>query len=389
MKIKLTDDATTALDLFGNRKSRAVAISGRAALAGIALASATGAFGQSSVGISGIMDAAVSHGSGSLSSKNQLTPGLSRIRFVGIEDLGGDLKAGFWLESQLNSDNGTGAATNTNNQTSGASATALNGGQGLTFNRRSHVSVGGDWGEVRLGREYTPQFWNQDDYDPFATGGVGANQVTNSAITGVTNVRASNSVSYLYGNGVNLSSAGFGPDGRSGRGFMVHAMYYLGENASGTATSRDGTGYGVRANYSSGTFTVSAATGRTTYAAGNVTQTNIGGDYDFGKIDVMAMYERDKNGAISGKGYLVGATVEAGPGYVRGSYSRYETDAATNPTAKKWALGYVYRLSKRTSLYGTYAHVSNAGSSASALNGSTTAAGGASSGFDVGLKHSF
>ena len=53
-----------------------------------------------------------------------------------------------------NNDNGTGAASNLNNApNSGATPT---GTQGLTFNRRSTVSLAGSWGELRLGinREY-------------------------------------------------------------------------------------------------------------------------------------------------------------------------------------------------------------------------------------------
>jgi hypothetical protein len=40
-------------------------------------------------------------------------------------------------------------------------------------------------------------------------------------------------------------------------------------------------------------------------------------------------------------------------------------------------------------LYTAVAHVSNEGPSASALNGAVTAPGKSSTGFDVGIKHSF
>ena len=49
-----------------------------------------------------------------------------------------------------------------------------NGSQRFTFNRRSFVSLSGGWSEVRLGREYTPQFYNQTTFDPFGGNGVGA-----------------------------------------------------------------------------------------------------------------------------------------------------------------------------------------------------------------------
>ena len=164
---------------------------------------------QSNVVLSGTLDLAVAHGSGRLASQTQLASGYlaaSRISFKGFEDLGSGLKAGFWVESGLNADTGTGQATNTNNQANG---TAGNGG--LTFNRRSHVSVGNHWGEIRLGRDFVPQYLNIANFDPFDLSGSGSSQVLNSAITGPTLVRASNSVSYLYGHGFNAAAIGFGP----------------------------------------------------------------------------------------------------------------------------------------------------------------------------------
>ena len=57
------------------------------------------------------------------------------------------------------------------------------GSQGLTFNRRSTVSLAGSWGEVRLGRDYVPYFWNTTIFDPFGTNGVGA--VSNFTLKGL------------------------------------------------------------------------------------------------------------------------------------------------------------------------------------------------------------
>jgi predicted porin len=60
-----------------------------------------------------------------------------------------------------------------------------------------------------------------------------------------------------------------------------------------------------------------------------------------------------------------------------------------DPRARQIALGYVHNLSKRTALYATYAHVSNKNGAAQSLNGSVTAAGDNSNGYDFGIKHSF
>jgi predicted porin len=368
-------------------QSNSIALKAITVPAVLAASLAGPASAQSNVTMFGVVDLAVAHGSGSVSNANQLANGYlaaSRLAFKGFEDLGDGFKAGFWLESGFNADTGTGQGTNTNNQTTGAA-----GGGGFTFNRRSHLSLGGNWGEIRLGRDFVPQYLNIANYDPFDLSGSGASQVLNSAITGPTLVRASNSISYLYGHGFNAAAIGYGPGGFTGSGFQFHAMYYLGENPGGTATSKDGSGYGVRAVYSTGNFTVSGATGGTRYAAGNVRQSNVGASYDFGVVTLMGMYERDKNGPVSARGWLAGARIPVGVGAMRVAYSRYSTDAAGNPTAKKWAVGYVHPLSKRTALYTAVAHVSNEGPSAQALNGAVTAAGKSSNGFDFGIRHSF
>lgn len=348
---------------------------------------AASASAQSSVTLFGVVDLALAHGSGSVARANQLANGslaASRVALKGSEDLGGGLKAGFWVESGFNADSGSGQGTNTNNQSNGAA-----GGGGLTWNRRSHVSVGGGWGEIRLGRDFLPQYLNIADFDPFDLSGSGASQVLNSAITGPTLVRASNSVSYLYGHGFNAANIGYGPGGFAGSGFQLHATYYLGENPGGTATSRDGSGYGLRAVYSTGRLVVSGAIGATHYAAGEVRQNNAGASYDFDVLQVMGMVEQDRNGALHGRGWLVGAKVPVGAGFFRVAHSVYGTDAAGSPKARKWALGYVHRLSKRTELYTAAAHVSNEGPSTQALNGAITAPGKSSHGFDVGVKHGF
>src|SRR5690606_10240727 len=126
---------------------------------------------QSSVTLSGVIDTAIAFGSGDIGKNTQIkSSGLnsSQLSFRGIEDLGGGLKASFWLEAGLNTDDGTGQATNTNNQTTGTA-----GSGGLTFNRRSTISLEGDFGEVRLGRDYTPHYLNHSAYDPFGQLGVG------------------------------------------------------------------------------------------------------------------------------------------------------------------------------------------------------------------------
>ena len=356
-------------------KKSLIALAALASFAGVASA-------QSSVTLFGIVDATLAFGHGTASNKTQLTNSgynSSRLGFRGTEDLGGGMSASFWLEAGLNNDDGQGAATNSNNQATGAGA-AVAGRQGLTFNRRSTVSLAGGWGELRLGRDYTPQFWNLTVFDPFGTNGAGTTQTLNSIITGVTAVRASNSIGYFL-------------PGNLG-GFYGQVQTYLGENGSPAgATSKDGNGIGLRFGYANGPFNVAAAMSRTKYAAGDVKQNNIGGQWDFGMAKAMGEYSSDKNGSVSGKGYTIGALVPVGAGEIRAAYSRYKVDTAGTPTSKKLALGYVHNLSKRTAVYATFARVSNSGGAAASVVPGTgagnPAANGSSNGYDFGVRHSF
>ena len=72
------------------------------------------------------------------------------------------------------------------------------------------------------------------------------------------------------------------------------------------------------------------------------------------------------------------------------AYSRYKVDLAGDPTSKKLALGYVHNLSKRTALYVTVARETNSGGAASSSERfRDRRANGNSTGYDLGIRHSF
>lgn len=353
------------------------------------LAAAGTASAQSSVTLFGVIDAAVQHVSnkGGANGTRLVSGGNTRSRWGlrGKEDLGGGLDASFWLESSFNVDDGTGVATNTNNQPTGVTG----GTTDLVFDARATVSLSGGWGELRLGRDFTPGYRNLTAFDPFDNRGVGTSQLLNSISVltpnSQTSVRASNSIGYFL---PALS------------GVYGELKYWLGENAGnavnsgGTNISHDGRGGGIRVGYASGPFNVAAGYNRTKYALpGTFKQGNIGGSWDFGVATLMGDISRDKNGPTTGKGWLIGTQVPVGAGQIRLAYSRYRIDLAANdPTAKKIALGYVHNLSKRTALYATYARVKNSsGSQAPVQNGAfgLPTINSSSTGYEAGLKHSF
>jgi len=372
-------------------------------LIALAAVAATGAaMAQSSVTIWGVVDAAVSRGS--VSGGNSVTrlvgSGISssQLGFRGSEDMGGGMGAHFWLEAALNNDSGAGGATNTSNQGTGATAVAgatnatLNGTQGLTFARRSTVSLTGGFGEIRLGRDYTPQFWNWTVYDPFGTNGVGTTRTMNSSLaiasgfggTSGTAVRASNSITYLFNHGANATYAA------GGKGLHAAVQMYMGENLSDAAggTKKDGSGSGIRVGYNAGPLSLAVGYGQTDFVAGDMTMTNFGGSYNFGVANVMAQITKDKAGTTTGDGMLLGVTAPMGAGLLRASYSTYENNTS-KAESKQTAIGYVHNLSKRTRAYATYARISNSGGASAALGNATGKANASSSAFDIGMTHSF
>ena len=338
------------------------------------LAASGAAMAQSSVTLFGVVDATYAYGNGSVANRSQLTNSgynSSRLGFRGVEDLGGGMSASFWLEAGVNNDNGTGGVTNTNNQA------ATSTGGGLTFNRRSTVSLNGGFGEVRLGRDYTPQFWNLTVFDPFGTNGVGTTQTLNSSLGGPTTLRASNAIGYFL-------------PGNLG-GFYGQAQYYMGENLSNAANKKDGNGLALRVGFANGPINVALAVSETKFLSGDIQSINVGGQYDLGVAKIMAHYSQDEvDGGADGKGFLVGGLIPMGAGEIRVAYSTYEVNTAgPDPRSNKIALGYVHNLSKRTALYTTVARVGNKNGAASALNGAVTAAGRNSTGYDIGIRHSF
>lgn len=357
-------------------------------VAAAACAAAGLACAQSSVTVFGVLDAAVTYttGSGPVStSKWQLTNSansFSRLGFRGTEDLGGGLAAGFWLEAGLMNDTGSGFTTNTNNQLNG------NVGGGLTFNRRSTVSLSGRFGELRLGRDYTPSFWNTALFDPFGTGsGIGASQLYFTGLGGVaapTGTRASNSIGYFL------------PAGLSG--FYGQAMYAMGENPSTTVPSdarHDGDYAGIRVGWQDAAWHVSLATGTTKYATGDLRVSNIGLAYTFASLNNLKLTSElydESLGQVDGRGALVGFIWPVGPGDVRFSYAWYEripVGDVPKPTTSKVALGYVHNLSKRTAVYATVARISNSNGASQALTGATTSPNSSSTGTEFGVRHAF
>ena len=133
------------------RRTSALGLAAALALIG------TAALAQSSVTISGTLDMGarqVKNGRlGSISSEVSGSNLTSKLIIRGVEDLGGGLRAGFFLDSTILGDTG---ATNT-----------------PFWDRQSTVSLSHvNAGELRLGRDWVPTHLLWTGLDPFTTLGV-------------------------------------------------------------------------------------------------------------------------------------------------------------------------------------------------------------------------
>ncbi|HEY0954312.1 MAG TPA: porin [Roseateles sp.] len=334
------------------------------ALIALAVFGLTGgaAMAQSSVTLFGIVDANLRYTKASGQTLKQLgTDGLnsSRLGVRGTEDLGGGLKAGFWLEAALNPDTGTADSSR-------------------FWGRRASVSLLGEFGEVRLGRGKTSTRLHIDDFDPYSTTGLGDVSKVYSVLGSGSDTlnRSDNMVQY------------FTP-GNLG-GFYGSVDVAAGEGATGKKA------IGGRFGYKNGPIHVSAALENTT-GAGNdkYKQTSIGGSYDFGFVKPSLNFSENKFRAAKQTIYTFALTAPLGQGQILASYTDSKANSAAElisgvGDAKLLAVGYVYNVSKRTALYTTAAQIKNNKLGRFAVAGSPTVVNGAtSSGFDVGVRHSF
>lgn len=350
---------------------------------------------QSSVTMFGVVDLNVRYVNNNDSTWSLSQDGMasSRLGFRGVEDLGGGLKASFWLEAALGPDTGRGSSsfgngTTTVNLPGGGSWTNENS---FLFQRRSTLSLSNQWGELRLGRDYTPQFWNWTVFDPFGTNGVGAatnlalqaNIVQGSGGSYGTLVRANNAVQYILPNGV------FGP------GLYGQVMIAAGEAALGNKM------YGGRLGYAAGPFNVAAA-----YSDTDVSDDvsgknwNIAGSWDFKIIKVSAFFSRiSLDGTVLGvnigdrgqSNWFIGGSMPFGQANFKLSYGQVDgTGLLDDLSAKQLAIGADYNLSKRTAMYATASWINNNDTSAFRVAPTSPLGFGTNStGFEVGVRHSF
>lgn len=351
-------------------------------LIALAALAATSAFAQSSVTIYGRLDAgysattstsyAAGTGTGTETKNNGInTDGLATSLWgmKGVEDLGGGLKANFQLEQGVAMDSGLVAST------TGANIAAAAEKQG--FNRVSTLGLSGNFGEVKIGRDYTPLFSTIGAADVFGTTGA---TTVNLYPDGV---RASDMVSYST-----PAMGGFG------------AKVMLGRNdLSAGATTTTSANTGLSLSYAAGPLYVGFAWGEIKGSAAGVDSKQNGmalsGTYNFGAAKLFANHTRAKvepitsvNANVETNETNLGVAVPFGAATFMAGIGRNNVDANVLGTSESasgndYALGLTYDLSKRTALYikhGVYNKVDNSATLITGSKQQTTA---------LGVKHTF
>ncbi len=348
-------------------KKSLIALAALGAFAGAASA-------QSSVTLFGVVDLGVRQvknaGGDSLTTMSTDGQYSSRLGVRGVEDLGGGLKAGFWLEGNLAADAGTAGATD-------KQADKLN----RFWHRRATASLMGGFGEIRLGRDLNPTYLVVNTNDVFGEVGVGQLTTVFSLLKSTsydTQSRTDNMVSYLT-----PSTLG---------GFYAQLSAAPGESVNGKKY------VGGRAGYAAGPLDVSVGYAQTsdsgvTNVSDKYKVANVGGSYDFGVAKLYASVTQNKLGSAKQLVSYVGAAVPvSSAGKVKLSVINSNMKDSGDD-ANKFALGYVHSLSKRTSLYGTYALVKNRGAAAYNVSGAgvpaTLSTGDKSRGVEFGMTHMF
>ena len=282
----------------------------------------------------------------------------SRWGLRGSESLGGGMNAIFTLENGFDSSTG-----------------GLNQG-GRLFGRRAFVGLNGGFGQVQVGRDYSPNFWVQLNSDDTYGGGLtGFSAVANLGAFYANTLRQDNQVQYITPN--------MG-------GLTARVAWALGEVAGGTNRGRT---FGANVEYKNGPIYAGVGFSDLKNAAGSASQKQfiVGASYNFGVAYVGATYMENKSETGSKtKPIVASVTVPFGASRVG-----FQVAQSKNGSAKASTFGLIAEndLSKRTTAYAFGCQAKNKGlvnvcDGNTALN-TATVNGQKSSAFGLGIRHRF
>ncbi len=275
------------------------------ALAAVALVASTAAMAQ--VTMYGAVDTSVVGGSGIKANMDGTGNWNGTIYgFKGSEDLGGGMKAGFEIE------NGFSAATGA--QANAGMPDGSAGNVGRPFNRKANVSVGGEFGTIKLGLQISP----------FIVSSLGGYVNNNESF-------------YVRGLAMGSTSVTGTADGNTSGFFIPNAVSYS-VTAGGVSASVLGQ--------------LSKGTANQEYTAASV-------GTSFGDVSVNAAYQ--SRGSVN-DGYtsynLNAATTVAGL-KVAGGYTNHDPKVSSGTTSSTYNVGVQYPLTE--SLNGSVQYASSTG----------------------------
>jgi len=338
---------------------------------------------QSSVTVYGIMDAGyatVTNTTVAGGSTTGLQSGglaASRLGFRGTEDLGSGLRAGFVLESEINTANG--AATGIGSQSANGTSTYSTS---QFFNRASYVSLSdAKVGELRFGLSNTATYDYQVNFDPLKAANLGGYLNTSTTIAAVTTgpaaanqtqggSRGNNAISYLS---PRIMGAQFRFLTGEGQATAANNLF------AGNVAYLRVTDLGLSYNWKALNTAISYRMMNGTSGQGATTTMGAYGSYDLGVVKPYAIYNTSSNNvpgaSTSVAGYsviskMVGLEAPISPKvgvavqYTMNVNGNVDTTALSGQSSAVGALA-KYSLSKRTSLYALGAWSQNNGAGAS------------------------
>ena len=311
----------------------------------------------------------------------------SFITFAGTEDIGNGLKANFKIENGLGMNTTNLLASNTAAWNATSSA-----------NREAWAGISGDFGDVKVGNQYTPAFWGALTLDPSA----------------LNNGPGFLALNVLNSNGALANTQAVTYTSPAISGITFSAQSFSGGGNTATASTNAGNGFGYSLTYNGGplyaTFAYNSDTASATTAAtvgahglygpttsytglhdhsytavttGDATVVTLAGlSYDFGSVKVAYMNTQATLNSDTSTVNTVGVTIPFGAfslgySYNTGSLTGVGSASATvNSTGHQAVLN--YNLSKRTSVYVAY----NQATTTSSYKDSVTVSA-------IGIAHSF
>ena len=297
----------------------------------------------------------------------------SRLGFRGSEDLGDDLRAIFVLEQGFSLSNGQSDVT-------GDPTTRV---PGQLFNSQSYVGLSGNFGAIKVGRQFSPLVEAYGTIDPFANGfAANINQFFGTdALNGSYYQRMNSAVNY--------STPEFA-------GFRAELAYGFGGEAGSTSAQSQ---FGASLRYIYGPLNLTYAyhhannEGRKGLAldfpdflATSFKTQFLGAAYDFGPVKLHAALDQNQQGDVyKTQDYLIGLTVPFGANAVFADYTHKKAKWHAHADADQYAVGFTHQLSKRTNLYAALTAVKNEEFSLvdTEVPGNTVTA------LQLGVRHSF